>query len=381
MMGLEHSALDSAALPPAVQKAVAAGPARMMAAKGLLPLPRPGDVATVLYQLAAIDPALAATATATAAGLPDNLVLGAIADPSLDARVIDWLAARAAERAPVFDAIVLGPATGDPTIAMLAGKGDPRQVDLIAQNEQRLLRHPEIIAALYTNPRARMSTVDRVVELAVRNQVRVPGLACWDEVARALAGGAPKATAADDALFAQAAAGLAELDETPLITGDPETVAPPDDAAGGKDDAPVLDERKVPINKMSVSAKIRLATLGNAFARAVLIRDPLKMVSVAAIKSPGVTEIEAARYAGNAGLSDEVIRHIASRRDWTKLYSVKLSLISNPKTPVTEAIRMMPFLREKDLRNVAKSRGIPSAIVAQARKLMAQRASGSGGKA
>jgi rRNA-processing protein FCF1 len=36
-------------------------------------------------------------------------------------------------------------------------------------------------------------------------------------------------------------------------------------------------------------------------------------------------------------------------------------------------MRFMPFLREKDLKNLARSRGVPAAIVAQARKLTMQR--------
>jgi hypothetical protein len=377
---IDHGPLDAASLSAAAQKALGAPASRLMAAKGLVPLPRPADMASVLYQIAVTDPAQLAAASATAAGLPEAVLLGAIRDPAIDPRVIDWLAARARaeERAGVFDAIVLAPATADGTIAALAAKCDAGQVDLIAQNEQRVLRHPEIIAALYTNPRARMSTVERVVELAVRNDVRVPGLACWEEVARAInAAEAKAATPEDDAVFAQAASGLAALDETPLVTGDAEKFTPALDANGeaAGEAAPKLDEKQVPIDKMSVSAKIRLATLGNAFARAVLVRDPLKMVAVAAIKSPGVTEIEAARYASNASLADDVIRHIAGRREWTKLYGVKLSLVMNPKTPMTDSMRMMPFLREKDLKNVAKSRGVPSAVVAQARKLISQRGS------
>ena len=79
-----------------------------------------------------------------------------------------------------------------------------REVDLIAQNEQRLLRHPEIIAAMYMNRSARMSTIDRVVELAVRNNVRVPGLARVGRGrARADRARTPR-RAEDDALFASA---------------------------------------------------------------------------------------------------------------------------------------------------------------------------------
>ena len=135
----------------------------------------------------------------------------------------------------------------------------------------------------------------------------------------------------------------------------------------------MVDERKVPIGKMSVPSKIRLATIGNAVARGVLVRDPLKAVAVAAIKSPGVSEIEAARYAGNQALCDDVIRYIAGRRDWTRLYGVKMHLIMNPKAPLPEVARMLPHLRDKDLKNVAKSKGVSSAVVAQARKLIMQR--------
>jgi hypothetical protein len=370
-MGVDHTALDVARLAPAVQKALAPGPMRLMAARGMAPLPRPGDLLTVLYQLSIdADATIATAARGTAAGLPENLLAGALVDTGLDPRVLDWIAPHVAERAALHDALVGNPATADATVATLAHRGGAREVDLIAHNEQRLLRHPEIIAAMYTNPRARMSTVDRAVELAVRNEIRVPGLAAWDEIARALAGGVP---IEDDDAFSQAAMGLAELDDTALTTGDAETFTP---AEGEADEAPALDPRKIPINRLSIPGKIRLATLGNAFARAVLVRDPLKLVAVAAIKSPGVSEMEAARYAGNQQLCDDVIRYIAGRREWTKLYGVKRSLIMNPKTPLPEVTRLLPHMREKDLRNIAKSKGISSAVVAQTRRLMSQRTQG-----
>jgi hypothetical protein len=243
-------------------------------------------------------------------------------------------------------------------------------VDQIAQNEQRLLRHPEIIAAMYMNRRARMSTIDRVVELAVRNHVRVPGLAAWDEVARALTGGGASST--DDALFSYAADALSG-DDSALTTGDADQALPEELAS---EDPLRPEHRQVPISEMSVPAKIRLAQLGNAFARSMLIRDPIKLVAVAAIKSPGVTDIEAARYAGNQTLAEEVIRYIASKREWTKMYGVKVSLCRNPKTPIPDAMKLLPFLREKDLTLLSKSKGVPSAVVAQARKLMMQRRGG-----
>ena len=84
----------------------------------------------------------------------------------------------------------------------------------------------------------------------------------------------------------------------------------------------------------------------------------------------GVTEFEAGRYASNHSLSEDVIRYIASNRGFTKLYGTKYALCRNPKTPISESMRILPFLREKDLTVLSKSKGVPSAIVAQAKKLM-----------
>ena len=372
-MSLERTPLDVASLSPAAQKALGPGPGRMMASKGMVPMP-PGDQIAVLYQLAIDgDANLASSARATAVGLPDKLLQGALSDGKVDARVLDLFAELVGTKPAAFDAIVQNGAVADETIARLAGHGGAREVDRIAANEQRLLRHPEIITAMYTNKSARMSTVDRVVELAVRNKVRVPGLAAWDEIERALSGHAQPASAEVDAMFAMAAEAVKQ-DDSELTKGDADKLAEKEDLefhAEAHDEA-----KKIQIDKLSIPAKIRLATLGNAFHRSALVRDPVKIVQMAAIKSPGVTEFEAANLAGNQSLGEDVIRYIANRREWTKLYGIKFSLCRNPKTPIPDAMRLMPFLRDKDIERLIKSKGIPSAVVAQARKLMLQRRGG-----
>ncbi len=368
--------LDPAALArlsPAAQKALTPGPGRMMASRGMVPLPRAAELAAVLYQLVVIDPSVAGPAQATADGLPEKVIAGVLTDPDADPRVLDWLSVRAAKVPALFEALVLNPTTADATIVALTARGTAAQVDLIAGNEERLLRCPDVVAAMYTNPNARMSTVDRAVELAVRNGIRVTGIAAWDELARVVSSGSSGGAASTtdvDAMFAQALAGVAKVDDSTILTGSA------DDAAvvpEGEDVLPAVDEAKIPISKMTIPMKIRLATLGNAFARAVLIRDPLKLVAVAAIKSPGVTDLEAAKYAGNHSLPEDVVRFIAQRRDWTRLYTVKKLLILNPKTPMAESSKLLIHMRDNDLRQIAKSRGVPSAVVAQARKILLQR--------
>ena len=382
-MGLVHDPLEPAVvarLSPAAQKAMAPGPVRMMAARGLVPLPQPIELMTVLYQVAVSDPALAAAAVATADGAPESVLAAALADPSADPRVLDWLVPRAMRAAVLFDTLVLNPTTADVTIADLAARADARGVDLIAGNEVRLLRCPDIVAALFNNPQARMSTVDRAVETAVRAGIRVPGIAAWEELASLMAAGGTSAREAGsitdvDVVFDRALAAVGEVADSAVVAASTEEGL---ELTAEQDKLPVLAgaDDKVPINQLSIPAKIRLAALGNAFARAILIRDPMKLIAVAVIKSPGVTELEAARYAGSHSLAHDVIRYIATRREWTRLYGIKKSLVMNPKTPISESSKLLSFLRANDLTLVSKSRGIPSAVVAQAKKLILSRGGG-----
>src|SRR5207249_4275065 len=96
----------------------------------------------------------------------------------------------------------------DETFRHLATLCNESELEMIAKNEERLLRAPGIIAALYMNSRTRMSTVQRALELAVRNNVRVEGIPAFDETAKAIAeSGALTADeqAAMDAAFKRAA--------------------------------------------------------------------------------------------------------------------------------------------------------------------------------
>ena len=380
-MPLPRTPLDPGTLSPLAQRTLSAGPAKLMAARGLAPLPDPVDLVSVLYQLSLdAEARLREAASASFAALPEVILSGALANPKLDPRIIDLIAARATSSPALFEKVVLAGGTADVTIADLAARAAAREVDLIAQNERRLLRCPEIIAAIYVNSRARMSTVDRAVELAVRNNVKVPGIAAWDELARHLLGGpgtakdpvAPMAAADADALFSRVAHAAAAVDDSAITSGDVEAMSA-EEAAAVAAAAEVDEDPKVPIAQMTVPMKIRLAMIGNAFARAILVRDPIRIVALAAIKSPAVKDMEIARYAGNNALSDDVIKFIAKRREWTRLYGVKLSLVQNPKCPIPDAIRMMPHLREKDLRVIARSKGTASAVVANARKLVIAR--------
>jgi len=126
---------------------------------------------------------------------------------------------------------------------------------------------------------------------------------------------------------------------------------------------------------MTVSQKIRVATLGNANQRAVLVRDANKLVVMAVLKSPGLGDSEVIRYSQARSLPEEAIRHIAQKREWTKLYQVKLNLVNNPRTPLQDALRFLTHLRPNDVRLLENSREVPRAICNAARQLRSKRGS------
>ena len=186
-MGLTYTPLDPDSLSPNAQRALSSPPAKMMAARGMAPIADPADLVTVFYQLAQDDDdKVKGAAVKSIKTLPDAMLLAGLKNPSLDERVLDFFGKESQGRTEILEAIVLNRATADETVADIAGVANAKITDLIAGIDDRLLRYPEIVGKLYNNTNARMSSVDRAVELAIRNDVTVPGIAAWNELRDAL---------------------------------------------------------------------------------------------------------------------------------------------------------------------------------------------------
>jgi hypothetical protein len=357
------------------------GPAKLMAARGMLPLANPRDLVTVLYMLAHEPaPALAAAAKDTLAGLPAD-VLKSTLGGDLDPRVLDFCGDAFLRRDDILGALLRNPATDDETLERLASKCSETIADQIAGNEVRMLRRPKIIEQLYLNKRARMSTVDRVIELAVRNGLMLDGIPAFREIAAAIEGqvileGEPgDEPSPDDQLFT-AAMSHAEDGSWALEGGDGGEFSDFDSTETKKKEGEEEDGKGLgfEVSHMTVSQKIRLALLGNAGHRALLIRDPNKLVAMAAIKSPAVTDQEVAVISQSRAVAEDVIRYIADNRDWTKSYVVKVSLVGNPKCPIGQSLRFLTHLRPGDLKALTNNKNVPQALCNAAKQLLQRKA-------
>lgn len=156
--------------------------------------------------------------------------------------------------------------------------------------------------------------------------------------------------------------GAAALDnEAALIDTSPKT----DDVDDDKDDEGTALQR---LQKMNVPQKVQRATKGTREERAILIRDPNKMISMAVLSSPKLTSTEIEGYARGGNISEECLRVIAQTRAWMKNYNVVYALTKNPKTPVAISMNLLARLNEKDLRQLSTDRNVPDVLRVTARK-------------
>jgi hypothetical protein len=122
------------------------------------------------------------------------------------------------------------------------------------------------------------------------------------------------------------------------------------------------------ISAMTVAERMSLAMKGSREERAVLIRDPNKIVGVAVLSSPKLTETEVESIAKMTSISDELLRIIANTRAWVKNYGVTVALTRNPKTPVAVSMNMLARLNDRDLKMLSTDRNVPEILRLTARK-------------
>ena len=137
-----------------------------------------------------------------------------------------------------------------------------------------------------------------------------------------------------------------------------------EEAAGDQPRASTLQK----IAGLNVAQRMSLAMKGTKEERAVLIRDPNKIVAVAVLSSPKITESEVESIAKMANVSDEILRMIGFSRNYTKNYNIVHSLVKNPKTPLAMSMNFLARLNEKDLRSLSTNRNIPEVLRVTARK-------------
>jgi hypothetical protein len=350
-------------------------PLRMMGAKALVPM-GPKEMATALFMLTFdADAAIREAATKSAAGLPDRILSVALRDETIDPPVLDYYADAFTGRGDYLEMLVLNPATPDATVQRITARADERIVEIVAQNQLRMLRHADIVRAVVNNAAARPSTVDNVCDFCVRSGLLLEDLPAFRAARRRIHGGSEQdealakkvaaeqqiAEARAEAALEQMGATAADAEERPVPPGSPEEQQ--------------QEQKKLSITqqimKLSIAKKIEWANKkGNREVRSILLRDPNKLVQLAVMQSPRITDGEVAKVALSRTAPQEVLQYIYNNRQLMKNYQIKVNLINNPKMPVGVSMRFLSSLRMAEVKAVAKNKNVPHGLATAAKKLL-----------
>jgi len=343
------------------QKALAPdapAPLRTMAARGVLPGLKPAEIVTVVAVLAASAGDVGETARATLAKLPQPIMTGALA-ADLPGSVIEQLASTRPREPDVVLALIGMPRVTVGALEHLASHADERSGEIIATNEELMLRYPTVIEKLYLNRAVRMSTADRLVELAIRNNIELK-IPAFKEAAQAIMDQLipePGEEPTPDDLHFQEVRALAEE-----LAADENEDTHEVDEEGEERVREKYRPLHVRLAEASISEKVRLAATGKGAEILLLARDANRLVSTAAARSPQIREPEAIQITASRAMSDEVLRIVAMNRDLVRSYQVKLNLVTNPRTPLTFASRLVAHLRDNDLRALSRSKNVSAAV-------------------
>jgi len=124
------------------------------------------------------------------------------------------------------------------------------------------------------------------------------------------------------------------------------------------------------IYRMNTAEKLLAALKGNREERAILVRDPNRLVALAALGSPRLTEPEIEAFSAMKNISDQILREIGKHREWTKKYQVVSNLVKNPRTPIAISMGLVSRLSPRDMKAVTVDKNVPEAIRKAAKKFV-----------
>jgi len=322
-------------------------PASMVrrAAQGKLSVPAV-DAVEILVALAA-DRELGAEAERTLEAWDERSLMEVCSSPVTPLAVLLHLMELFAHRPWMVTALCENPTLPISALESLAGRGDL-----------------PVLEAMLQSPRARGS--GRLLKLIAANPEAEPvarKLNCWLETAES---NEAEEVAAE---FLTRHAQDVEKDDTQpfeLVAGNEGE----DDAldklmqSAKRGEIPVEPEEVEQlsmlqkIGRMRVGERIKLAMRGNREERMVLIRDRSKLVAMAVLESPKVTDMEMEGFASMKNVQESVLRAISQKRNYMKQYGVLRALVNNPKTPLDTAMPLVAHLLVKDQRSLAINKNV-----------------------
>jgi hypothetical protein len=325
---------------------------RLMAAQGALPL-KPADLVELLHFLVGdADAEVNEAARSALQVFPVEEVLPIAKDRGTIPPVLAWILTHRTER-EVRESVLQNTSTADEDITALAPSLFTELAELVVINQARLLRCTPLLEAIESNPSLSNDQKRRLRELRETFNIGMQGEAPPPPPAP------PPEPVAEPEL---------QYVEPPPPANDGEAVARylTDDEQKQEEKVGVVQR----IYRLNTAEKVITALKGNREERAVLVRDPNRIVATAVLGSPRLTDSEIEAFSAMKNLSDEILRQIGTNKEWSKRYGVISNLVRNPRTPIAVSIGMVARLNPRDLKSIAVDKNVPEVIRKQAQRFV-----------
>jgi hypothetical protein len=390
-------------------------PSNMMqfAARGALQVP-PDENIEILVYLAKHNKVFGELARMTLAGWDEKASLAAASNPQTPDEVLNYLISPDNVRPKLLAGLLENPSIREAQLVKLATSALRDTIEVMIKSK-RVHSLNRVVDALRSNPYVKREEAEELRKLSIAGVEPAP-------VAPVAESGAPTAEAVSSPVAVsnpELAAPGAESSET-TFGEDDETVfaylkenaddiaaegEKPFHAIGGIVDmadensestvtapsAPVADEPRAAvappkpeappkrensvqkINRLDVKGRIQLALKGNKEERALLVRDGTKVVALAVLEAPKLSDGEVEKFASQKNVLEAVLRQIPLKRRFMKNYIVVRNLVANPRTPLDLGLGLMKNLLAADLKNISANKEVSETIRKLAMKMYKQK--------
>jgi len=127
------------------------------------------------------------------------------------------------------------------------------------------------------------------------------------------------------------------------------------------------------IAKLDIKGRIQLGMKGNKEERSLLIRDGTKVVALAVLESPKLTDSEVEKFANQKNVLEAVQRGISMKRRFIKQYAILRNLTFNPRTPIDVSLGLIKHLLTADLRNLTGNKEVSDTVRKLAMRMFRQK--------
>jgi len=364
----------------------------------------------------------------TLAGWDLEATQAAVADPNLPRAILDYFISPQNIRPKLLPGLIENPSVSEEALVLLAAEGS-RDVVRAMLASVRVRASHKILEPLSRNPHLAIEETEQVGTWLNGTELRVVGgtesgitdsaEGDADDLNESSLDESEEAMAALTAFEREHAAELAAEAEKPFqpiggtygleISGEPEIEAAPEAEPSGQPvsppaagegaaaaAAPALAKIKPKakpkspeaervsvlqkIARLDVKGRVQLAVRGSKEERGILVRDGTKLVALAVLQSPKISDGEVEKFAAQKNVLEALLRGITMHRRFMKNYVIIRNLCSNPRVPTDVSMGLVKNLMTQDLKNLSGNKDVSETIRKMAMRAFKQKVEPGGGK-